>query len=113
MVDGRWWMVDGLGGGYVRHRYFVGVDLGQKQDYTAIAVVERWEEEGEFDRVRFERAVKVGHSLRHVERVALGTSYPEVGGRGREGARSRERGGRCGVVVDATGVGGAVIDLLR
>ncbi len=97
----------------VGHRYFVGVDLGQKQDYTAIAVVERCEEEGEFDPVRWERAMKVGHSLRHVERVALGTPYPEVVGRVREVVRSRELAGRCALVVDATGVGGAVIDLLR
>jgi len=97
----------------MKDRYFVGVDLGQKQDYTAIAVVERLEEAGEFDPVRWERAIKVGHCLRHVERVALGTSYPDVVGRVREVARSADLAGRCAVVADATGVGGAVIDLLR
>ncbi len=65
----------------VRERYLVGVDLGQKQDYTAIAVVERWETVGELDRVTWERAVAVGHSLRHLERLPLGTPYPEVAGR--------------------------------
>ncbi len=96
-----------------RNRYYVGVDLGQKQDYTAIAVVERWEAAGEPDRVRWEPAVEVGHRLRHLERVALGTPYQDVVGRVREVARSGELAGRCVVVVDATGVGGAVIDLLR
>lgn len=98
----------------MRERYFVGVDLGQKQDYTAIAVVERWEEEArEFDRWSWERVHEVGHSLRHLERLALGTPYPEVVGRVREVARSGALAGRCTVVADATGVGGPVIDMLR
>jgi len=96
-----------------KKRYYVGVDLGQKQDYTAIAVVERCAVAGELDRVTWERRIEVGHSLRHLERVALGTPYTEVVGRVREVARSGDLAGRCLVVVDATGVGGAVIDLLR
>jgi hypothetical protein len=96
-----------------RKKYFVGVDLGQKQDYTAIAVVEKWEAPGELDRVTWERRIEVRHRLRHLERVPLGTPYPEVVGRVREVARSGDLAGRCLVVVDATGVGGAVIDLLR
>lgn len=51
--------------------FFVGVDLGQKRDHAAIAVVER--EPGE-------EAVRV----RHLERMALGTPYPRVVTRVRE-----------------------------
>ena len=97
----------------MRERYFMGVDLGQKQDYTAIAVVERWEAAGEVDRWSWERVREVRHSLRHLERLALGTSYPEVVARVREVARSGALAGRCTVVADATGVGGPVIDMLR
>ncbi len=96
-----------------KKRHFVGLDLGQKQDPSAIAVVERWEEAGEPDRVTWERPIEVGYSLRHLERLALGTPYQEVVGRVREVARSGDLAGRCVVVVDATGVGGPVIDLLR
>ncbi len=96
-----------------RNRYYVGVDLGQKQDYTAIAVVERWETVGELDRVTWERRVEAGHSLRHLERLPLWTPYTEVVRRVREVARSEELAGRCVVVADATGVGVPVTDLLR
>ena len=94
-------------------RYFVGVDLGQKQDYTAIAVVERWEAATGYDWVKWEAVKEAKHSLRHLERLALGTPYPEVVARVREVARSAELGGLGAVVADATGVGGPVIDLLR
>ena len=53
--------------------FYVGVDLGQKQDHTAIAIVER-------------RFVPWGYSgkmsdellVRRAQRVALGTPYPRV-----------------------------------
>jgi len=97
----------------MREQYFDGVDLGQKQDYSAIAVVEKWEAAGEIDHWSWERAIEVGHSLRHLERVALGTPYPEVVRRVREVARSGALAGRCTMVADATGVGGPVMDMLR
>src|SRR5262249_31270423 len=50
---------------------------------------------------------------RHLERVALNTSYPEVAARVREIVTSDELTGRCTLVVDATGVGAPVVDLLR
>ena len=33
----------------VERRYFVGLDLGQRQDFTALAVLERVETKGEWD----------------------------------------------------------------
>ncbi len=78
-------------------RFYVGVDLGQKQDHTAIAVVER----REFLLVR------------HVERVALGTPYPLVVAHLREMVGRQEVRGRCAMVVDGTGLGGPVVDMLR
>jgi hypothetical protein len=97
----------------MRERYFVGVDLGQRQDYTAIAVVEKWEAATGFDRAKWAPTVEARNSLRHLERLPLGTPYPEVVRRVREVARSAELAGRCAVVADATGVGRPVIDLLR
>jgi phage FluMu gp28-like protein len=78
-------------------RFYVGVDLGQKQDHTAIAVVER----REFLLVR------------HVERVALGTPYPLVVEHLREMVSRPELRLQCALVVDGTGLGGPVVEMLR
>src|SRR5438045_1798452 len=85
----------------MRRIYFAGVDLGQRQDPTALAVVE-WG----------------GHaavlSLRHLERMPLGTPYTEVVQRVSRRMRSRQlAGGQRHLIVDGTGVGPAVVDLLR
>ena len=74
--------------------YVVGVDLGQAQDFSTIAV-------DEYDGT---------HQVRHLERIPLGQSYNNVAtriGRVVEALPSPR------LVVDATGVGRAVIDMLR
>jgi phage FluMu gp28-like protein len=78
--------------------YFIGVDLGQRQDHTAIAVIER--AEGLM-------------MVRHIERVELGTPYPMVVASLREMVWRQEVRGRCALVVDGTGVGAPVVDMLR
>ena len=83
--------------------FYLGLDLGQRHDPTAIAVVE-----------------KIGRALaavqlrvRHLERVPLGTPYPGVVERVREITRHGELAGRCALAVDGTGVGAPVVDMLR
>ncbi len=78
--------------------YFIGLDLGQKRDFTALAIVER---EGE-------RLV-----LRHLERLKLGTAYTEVTDRVRELVGRTMIHGSVTLVMDATGVGLPVFDELR
>jgi hypothetical protein len=97
----------------VTGRYFVGLDLGQSQDFTAIAVLERAELVGEWDPVMFAWRKTIVLRLRHLERVALGTPYTEVVDRVVVVTRSGELGGRCHLVADATGVGRPVMDMLR
>src|SRR5258708_6265853 len=60
------------------HRYFVGLDLGQVQDYTALAVIEAADTKGAWDPVQlyFRRHREL--RLRHLERMPLGRPYPEV-----------------------------------
>jgi hypothetical protein len=95
--------------------YYVGLDLGQANDYTAIAVVEETGERGESPL-----------HVRHLERPPLGTYYPEQVARVKELVESPELleerldyGLRKVVtippelVVDATGVGRPVVDMLR
>jgi len=79
--------------------YFIGVDLGQASDPTAIVVVEA---------IPSRRRLR----LRHAERAPLGTPYPDVVERVRSITASAGIAGRCHVVVDATG-GRPVVDLLR
>jgi hypothetical protein len=97
----------------MNERYFVGVDLGQKQDHTAIAIVERAEVQAGFDWANWAQVMEVRRRLRHLERIPLGTPYPEVVTRVRAVVQSEKLAGRCTLVADATGVGGPVIDLLR
>jgi hypothetical protein len=113
------------GGGLIRefleerfvNWFYLGLDLGQRADYSAIAVVERVEAEwARFDYVQWLRRTgreEARFAVRHLERMALGTSYVAVAERVREMAGSTELRGRATVVVDGTGVGAAVVDLLR
>jgi hypothetical protein len=79
--------------------FFVGLDLGQRLDFTAVAVVER---------VGPKRLV-----VRHLERMALGTPYTKVVERVCTIVRHPALVGRCRLVVDATGVGAPVVEMLR
>jgi hypothetical protein len=78
--------------------YYLGLDLGQRRDFSALAVVEKEQRE---------------LSVVHLERMELGTPYPRVVTRVCEVMRNPKMGGACKLVVDATGVGAPVVDLLR
>ena len=98
----------------MKAEYFVGVDLGQSRDYTALAVVERVEMAGDWDAATFTHRIEAALRLRYTERVPLGTSYPEVVKRvGRVMRSGALAAGTRHLVVDATGVGRPVVDLLR
>ena len=71
--------------------FYIGVDLGQSADYTAISVIEKVEDL---------------YNLRHLERLPLGTSYIQMQ------ASNPLKGNSC-LIVDATGVGAPVIDMMR
>jgi hypothetical protein len=84
-------------------RFYVGLDLGQASDYTAIVVAERVEPEGEK-----EYALHV----RHLERF-LDWRYPDVVEHVSGLMESPQLRGDAALAVDATGVGAAVVDMLR
>ena len=93
--------------------YFIGLDLGQRQDPTALAILERWEEVLARDWVSWGWKKETRFALRHLERMKLGTAYIDVVKRVRDVTRSAELTGRCTLVVDASGVGTPVVELLR
>ena len=93
--------------------FFVGLDLGQSHDFTAIAVVERVVRAGKFDPVDFGCEEIIQRQLRHLERVPLGTAYTEIVERVGRVVRTPAVRDQCYLVVDATGVGRPVVDMLR
>ncbi len=82
--------------------FYIGLDLGQKNDPTAIAVVER-----------IHAVPSPAFHVRHLERMPLGTPYPRVVDRVRQIVQHDRLKGKCALAVDATGVGAPVVDMLR
>ena len=97
--------------------FSIGVDLGQRRDFSAIAIVERLNAApGPFDYVRWaapQPAPRDEWVVRHLERIALGTPYTAVVARIVDLARNPRLASGCRLVVDATGVGMPVVDMLR
>jgi hypothetical protein len=87
----------------------IGVDIGQRRDPTAIAVVEGEDRPGPTQRPVWH------HVARHLERLPLGTSYPDVAARVSAVVASvtARAGATPAVYLDATGVGTPVVDVLR
>lgn len=98
-------------------RYFMGVDLGQANDSTAVAVVRR---------VRYLAADEVAPSRRqqdwreeqpslfqcgYLERVPLGTTYPGIVAHVSRLLAHRTWAGNISLAIDKTGVGAPVADL--
>lgn len=76
--------------------FCAGLDLGQSADYTALAILEVGRE----------------YHARHLQRFALGTPYPAIVSQVGAIMQAPALRGRCLLVVDATGVGAPVVDLL-
>jgi hypothetical protein len=89
-------------------RYFTGLGQGQARDYTAVAVLERTTLP---DPKRDGRTLH-HYAVRHLERLPLGTPYPEVGTHLVRLFAGPPLAGTI-LAVDFTGVGRPVLDLLR
>ncbi len=111
-------------------QYIIGVDLGQAHDRTALCVLEQhqrptgrlapptrrpvWGRENNTQTVQLESTYQV----RHLERLEVGTPYPEQVKRIQalhKAVESIKPAGHKAValVVDQTGVGRPVVDMLR
>ncbi len=87
--------------------YILGLDLGQAQDYTALCVVERTETPDPADAARKVRR----YGVRHLERWPLGTDYTDIVDDLKAFAARKPLPGSP-FVVDATGVGAAVVNMI-
>src|SRR5580692_8551933 len=94
-------------------RFFAALDLGQVSDFSTLAVIERVELVGDWDPVVFAWEKRTMLRLRYLERIPLGTPYPDVVRRVNEVMRQVAVEGTSELVVDGTGVGRPVVDLLR
>ncbi|HYP13022.1 MAG TPA: hypothetical protein VEQ63_03790 [Bryobacteraceae bacterium] len=95
-------------------RWIVGVDLGQRQDYSAVAALEVHEAAyDERDPITADFRRELRYRVRLAERVQLETPYTELVRRLRAMTADAALAGKCTLVVDATGVGAPVLELLR
>jgi hypothetical protein len=86
--------------------YLVGLDLGQASDYTALAILQRTlRTNGTNSKEKF-------FAVRHLERFPLGTSYPTICDRVVDLFDEPPLSNGT-LAVDQTGVGRAVVDLIR
>jgi hypothetical protein len=92
---------------------FVAIDLGQARDFTAIAAVEWAELQGEWDAATFAHRKYAMLRLRYLKRLPLGMSYVDVVEKAAQVVQSETVAGRCHLIVDATGVGRPVVDMLQ
>lgn len=109
----------------MRELYYIGLDLGQQQDYTALTVIEKvFTEAQEQVPVRHHGRVidyREGkkrsfqeYQLQHLERFPLGTPYMDVAKRTRAIQRAMPlRDADTIVIADATGVGRPVLEMLK
>lgn len=81
--------------------YFIGLDLGQASDYSALIIIQR--------------LIEAGESVYHVRRLERirGEAYPDISQKVLAVMRSPALAGKTDLVVDQTGVGRPVVDLLR
>jgi hypothetical protein len=86
-----------------RERFFMGVDLGQSSDPTAIAVVRR---------IESEKKPSV-FQLGFLERAPLGTPYPGIVHRVGGLMSHPTCAGNIELSIDQTGVGGPVADMFK
>jgi len=82
-------------------RYVLGLDLGKQQDYTALCVGTYIEGDSE------------ALDVVHLERLPLGTSYIAQVDRVVDLFKREPLAGRCDLIVDATGVGRPVVDMMK
>jgi hypothetical protein len=81
-------------------KFVLGLDLGQRQDHSALAVLERVDD-GAYRR----------YECRHLHRVPLGTPYPRIVDDVKALLRRPPLVKQCRLVLDETGVGTAVCDM--
>ncbi len=105
--------------------YFVGLDLGQARDHTAVAVVTpddlykealAYNEEARrrpYSGLQFIEPHEPVYEVVHLERLPLGSRYPDIVDRVQTLLTASPLRDNALLAVDATGVGAPVVDMLK
>ncbi len=96
-----------------KNEYFLGLDLGRKQDHSALVILERSLRAMNTRYVDAYTKWETFLSVRYAKQWKLGTSYGEVAREVGEVFRKVEALGRAVLVFDQTGVGDAVFEMIR
>jgi hypothetical protein len=101
-------------------QYLIGCDLGQANDFTALSILEKHLEiTTTVEQKGFEPPNSVTHRrnvfhLRHLQRLKLGTGYPDIVNIVATMLKALPPAKQAAaLVVDATGVGRPVIDMMQ
>ena len=93
--------------------FFLGVDLGQRTSHSAFIVLERFDEMPAFTDMLRGVGPKTRYVVRQAERVPLGMPYHEVIGKLKGMVTRIKERGICIVVVDESGAGIPIVELMR
>jgi hypothetical protein len=92
---------------------YCGLDLGQANDFTALAIAERVTASLGGEHHSRPALALPDYHVRALDRAPLGTPYPVIARTVATMFRSEPLGNAGALVVDATGVGRPVVDSLR
>ncbi len=100
-------------------KYFIGLDLGQAADFTALCVLEKVSTTAKpaYEMIKGYKPgpgpeERANYELRHLERAKLGTPYPEIVDRTRQVIEALPVNETC-LIIDATGCGRPVFDMFK
>lgn len=100
--------------------YYIGVDIGQALDYTAIAVLsthQKFREKTSLPgtlQYKHEPTMIINYyQIKHLERMALGTKYQDIVRRVQRITDNVNVARAYYLIVDMTGVGRPVVELMR
>jgi hypothetical protein len=98
----------------LRREFFIGLDLGQRRDHTALVVLETADIASKHrSAVTFAPTVTTRRTVRHIERLPLGTPYPAVVERATRIANLLAEVAPTNLIIDATGGGIAVKEMFQ
>lgn len=97
----------------VKNEYFLGLDLGRKQDHSALVIIERSQRAMNTRYIDAYTKWEEFLSVRYAKQWKLGTAYGEVSKEVAAIYKKVEALGRSVLVFDQTGVGDAVYEMIR
>ena len=93
--------------------YYLGLDLGQRRDHSALAIIERRVTPDSFDHATWQHITKAVLELRHISRLPLDTPYTEVAHQVCARIGRAPLTGNSQLAIDATGVGLPVVEHIK